>query len=781
MLAEMTPGVVSHGGVIEEQRLERQIGCMAGFLHLFDRGHIIVGRRGFSARRLTTASIAGSSSPSTRSDSSSPTLFKESQPPPPSSPEVYPSSSESRAGTSARRLLPLPLQVFETGEGGKTSCRIRDGPRLSLDSRAVLDAKGKLHPRQIRTTAPVNTGAQSDVSEAGEEQRRSPSVVARLMGLEGFPSHSREGGAEPDGAKLQRSASESRVRKDLSGYGFVGVSSMHNAHPGPAGSEPISAEEFFKSVSLAKFKLNNTTKAMPPSKNGQLPPLQRKIFFDAEDIFPEPKRPGTLHEEIEKRLRMRGIDEPAKEMETVKQILEVLQLKGLLHSNRSHLVGGRRNPYGNQCLIHEGAPIVIMKSTTKALRGRTGESPLLPPKIGPAPQSPSLVRRERSPVDRLFRGNERRNRAATSLESPSSPVNRPPQNAAAHRRSQPQQRTSPVVSPKSSPKRLGPDFLAARSPRSRRPTDPSSEDSVYSPAADDTSTTFSENSTIVSSQHGVVRSKAEEYRPGRNLLERCDKLLHNIAAFTGAEQSMSSDLQPSPVSVLDSVAFLGEEGSPSPSPLSKRSIEFKDLLTNDREESQWSSTESTVEGDADGGLGDGDPDYHYVCEVVRACDRYGDACAAVYAVMEKRREAVDSCKADRLHRRLLFDTVTEILDRTRRVSPWDAFSRAIISTPAPGREEVPPRHVWTDIRRLRKLASAGDECEMDDAAVSGAVRKDIDGRLSDGWSRPGPELSDAVLDIERLVFKDLVAEAILDLAAANATARRLVPRRKLEF
>ncbi|XP_042431263.1 protein LONGIFOLIA 1-like [Zingiber officinale] len=781
MLVEMTPGVVSHGGVLEEQRLERQIGCMAGFLHLFDRGHIVVGRRGFSARRLTTASIAGSSSPSTRSDSSSPSLLKESQPPPPSSPEVYPSSPESRAGTPARRLLPLTLQIFEAGEGGKTSCRIRDGPRLSLDSRAVLDAKGKLHPRQIRTADPVNTGAQSDASEAGDEQRRSPSVVARLMGLEGFPSHRSEGGAEPVGAKLQRSASESRIRKDLSCYGFVGVSSMHNAHPGPAGSEPISAEEFFKSVSLAKFKLNNTTKAMPPSKNGPLPPLQRKIFFDAEDIFPESKRPGTLYGEIEKRLRMRGIDEPAKDMETVKQILEVLHLKGLLHSNPSPLVGGCRNPYSNQCLTHEGAPIVIMKSTTKALRGRTGESPLLLPKIGAAPQSPSLVRRERTPVDSLLRGNERRNRAPKSPESPSSPVNRRPQNEVAHRRSQPQRRTSPIVSPKSSPKILGPDFLAARSPRSRRPTNASSEDRVYSPAEDDTSTTFFENRAIVSSQYDFVRSKAEEYRPERNLLERCDKLLHNIAAFTGAEQSTASDLQPSPVSVLDSLAFLGEEGSPSPSPLSKRSIDFKDLLTDDREESQWSSTESTIEGDANGGLEDGDPDYRYVCEVVRACDRYGDACAAVYAVLEKRREAIDSCKADRLHRRLLFDTVTEILDQTRRVSPWDAFSPAMISPPAPGEEEVPPRQVWTDIRGLREQALAVEECGMDDAAVGRAVRKDINRRLSDGWSRPGPEMSDAVLDIERLVFKDLVAEAIRDLAAASATARRLVPRRKLEF
>lgn len=53
----------------------------------------------------------------------------------------------------------------------------------------------------------------------------------------------------------------------------------------------------------------------------------------------------------------------------------------------------------------------------------------------------------------------------------------------------------------------------------------------------------------------------EEYKEGRSLLERCDKLLHSIA-----------ELQPSPVSVLDS-SFYKEESSPSP--VMKRSIDFK--------------------------------------------------------------------------------------------------------------------------------------------------------------------------------------------------------------
>ena len=59
----------------------------------------------------------------------------------------------------------------------------------------------------------------------------------------------------------------------------------------------------------------------------------------------------------------------------------------------------------------------------------------------------------------------------------------------------------------------------------------------------------------------------EEYKGGRSLLERCDKLLHSILEMTATES------QPSPVSVLDS-SFYKDESS-SPSPVMKRSLYFK--------------------------------------------------------------------------------------------------------------------------------------------------------------------------------------------------------------
>jgi len=67
----------------------------------------------------------------------------------------------------------------------------------------------------------------------------------------------------------------------------------------------------------------------------------------------------------------------------------------------------------------------------------------------------------------------------------------------------------------------------------------------------------------------------EEYKEGRNLLDRCDKLLNSIAEITAA-----NELQPSPVSVLDS-SFYKEEWC-SPSPITKRCIDY-----NFKGETRW--------------------------------------------------------------------------------------------------------------------------------------------------------------------------------------------------
>ncbi|GJN25247.1 hypothetical protein PR202_gb13048 [Eleusine coracana subsp. coracana] len=118
-------------------------GCMAGFLHLFDRPQILSGRRLHHAPRRLLSSSSGSATPSERS------MQLGQATPAPSSPDATPPA----APRPSLQLPPLDLKDggASSGVSAAPSWRL---PRLSLDSRAVVDGRGKYRPREIRTPSP---------------------------------------------------------------------------------------------------------------------------------------------------------------------------------------------------------------------------------------------------------------------------------------------------------------------------------------------------------------------------------------------------------------------------------------------------------------------------------------------------------------------------------------------------------------------------------------------------------------------------------------------------
>jgi DUF761-associated sequence motif len=222
--------------------------------------------------------------------------------------------------------------------------------RLSLDSRAVTDAKGKL-------------------------QRRSPGAVARLMGLDALPVPDQD--ANPKPSMLRRSVSESRVRNDPSFYQFVDATAFEKA----------------------PFRENSRKQ-----RNNSI--IQRKSF----ELFPPeaPKRVGvqpvpvSLYCEIERRLRVRGIEEPAKDLGTLKHVLEAVQLRGLLHSKPTagtlEIIDGyyRSSPL---------SPLVLMKPASKPSRAPRRDSS----SEKRAPQAVRCTDRSRRMVkSEVRRGTERK-------------------------------------------------------------------------------------------------------------------------------------------------------------------------------------------------------------------------------------------------------------------------------------------------------------------------------------------------------------------------------------
>lgn len=89
--------------------------------------------------------------------------------------------------------------------------------------------------------------------------------------------------------------------------------------------------------------------------------------------------------------------------------------------------------------------------------------------------------------------------------------------------------------------------------------------------------------------------------------------------------------------------------------------------------------------------------------------------------------------------------------------------------------------IWSEFRRIRER----EESESEDLFkfICGVLKKDM-GEEMRGWGEWPVEMGDVVLDIERLVFKDLVGETIRELASFSPQCNNdKLPalRRKLLF
>ncbi|KAJ6773810.1 hypothetical protein OIU79_017295 [Salix purpurea] len=770
-----------------EKHIEKQMGCMAGFLQIFDRQQVITGKRLYATKRLPL-STGADSTPESEKSIGSPAMSRELEKPQPTrsmpSPERFkqspvtelwsPAAPQSLLSDEIQSKSPLPLPVLELKQGSKSSWKFRkEAPRLSLDSRATFDAKGSLKPREIRTNAAILSvnRCNEDQTDDNDKTRRSPSVIARLMGLEPLQDSSADPSEHVNKPELRRSASESRASRDLFQYRFIdGVNfqlkktQQQNTQTSVTRNGGKNLKPNGRAVDPKAYNAERNVR-VEPSRAQNKGVGQRKSFFDSADFFPEPKQTVSIYGEIEKRLKMRGIDEPSKDLETLKHILEALQLKGLLHCKKPTNQTNQRN------FVYEESPVVLMKPAKSLASmnrpdGRIiGNSP--PSSYRPRPgvrrdpyysteTLPGMSpRRERPEIERNARGQVRGKNMSSPMANENggrSPNRRRPMSVETQRRvsndSLEQRRESPVQSPKICSRSTN------RSPRRKPSVEIYHKDDKVSVPAEDELSTVSESSLSTSSHTDIERMKLEDYNEGRTLLERCDKLLHSIAEIT------TTELQPSPVSVLDS-SFYKEESSPSP--VMKRCVEFKDPMA-ELEDDMWSIAIPHAESNPD------DWDFMYISDILRALN-YLPEDSDIFQFLEEQRhlKGKDTSKVSAMQRKLVFDTITEILNRTRHLPPWK------------GGEEISLQQIWSEFQRIRERDASDDLFEV----ICGMLRKDLAGDTIAGWGECPTEMSEAVLDVERLIFKDLIGETIRDLAAfcrkGKCNQVVPVPRRKLVF
>ncbi|KAI3742632.1 hypothetical protein L1987_60321 [Smallanthus sonchifolius] len=709
-----------------EKQIEKQIGCMSGFLHIFDRQQILAGKRIYSTKRLPPATGAAASPESDKSVQS--TVIGKLEKPVVTSPE------------SPANLNVFP--VFELEGSVKSSWKFcKEMPRLSLDSRATVDSKGSLCRKEVRQE-----------NGSFDKQRRSPSVIARLMGVEQLPSSGSLSTETVEKPVLRRSASESRVSRDLFRSRFIDGDNF----------QAKQNQTNRKSVETNLTNKNNLKYSSRNQKNES--PQKRRSFFDSADIFPEQKKTTVrIYGDSEKNLTLRGKDEQWNDLETLKHILEAMQLKGLLHSKRSLNRHSRSFVYDHSYLSDDLNAVLMNRWRSPPSNRRFGNdygrvnrySGEISPSVSPRKEREAFDRSGRSPV-----------RARIEFNSKNCRINNKRIDESSESR-----RNSPINSPNRTPKRTGFEHhsFTNRSPRSNRPTEMVNTRKKISRTvvADDESSSFSESSGSTTSQSDPQRSKMEEYGEGKSLLARCDKLLHSIAEMNIMTEShtRSNSVIPSPISVLDS-AFDQDESS-SPSPVMKRTIDFSDL-TVDLEDDIWSSIISPATSTVDEEFISGDSDFTYISEILRA-SKYHPVDTSIFYYLENQQYLTgdDSSNGSKLRRKLVFDVVAEILDRNRELPPWNSISLTESNNSV--------KQICSEFQKIREPETAENLLDL----ICAVLKRDLAG--NNGWEDQPVEISEAVLYIERLIFKDLVSETIRDLAEFAGKTTFFAPRRKLVF
>lgn len=164
-----------------------------------------------------------------------------------------------------------------------------------------------------------------------------------------------------------------------------------------------------------------------------------------------------------------------------------------------------------------------------------------------------------------------------------------------------------------------------------------------------------------------------------------------------------------------------------------------------------------------------DCDFAYVLDILRASHYLPEEESDVFLLLEKQQhiKGNDTSKVSRLERKMIFDTISEILEREVCLPPWKAAA------------SMSPDRVWSEFQRIREHDTADDLFET----ICRVLKKDLEFDSSTGWADCPVEVSEVVLDIERLIFKDTVSEIIDDLSSSPSPSPSpsMMFRRKLVF
>lgn len=216
----------------------------------------------------------------------------------------------------------------ESREGLKSTIKLKELPRLSLDSRerSMRGSTTEMKSNYLLEMQRVNGNSNNILNHQQEpgSYKRPSSVVAKLMGLEAFPDSMSTNGDQPNQMKtipdvecdaftrLSRTTDENKQTR-TSG-------SPRNSVKEPASPRMKNANSLKKPTASSKFPIEPAPWKQPDGSKGQTAALKGQD---------SPTRASntslSVYGEIEKRLAQLEFKKSGKDLRALKQILEAMQ------------------------------------------------------------------------------------------------------------------------------------------------------------------------------------------------------------------------------------------------------------------------------------------------------------------------------------------------------------------------------------------------------------------------------------------------------------------------
>ncbi|GJV47333.1 longifolia 1-like protein [Tanacetum coccineum] len=682
---------------------------------------------------------------------------------------------DSKGRKLAKEASRLSCDERESQYSLKSTFKVKELPRLSLDSKqnsnrnSMNESRRSVPMKQVQGCAVIETS-----HEPGSNKRPSSGVVARLMGLE----------------SLTDSSSEVETPKIVP----------------PLNDRPSSRW----SRNGEEYKQNH----------GSVSPrvyLKIKPASQQQEDSDRVGKKTSVYGEMEKRLSALEFKTSGKDLRALKQILETMQTTRRVLENKEQSLDSQKSDQPGSPTVKKTISPKRREPMNQATRStKMATETMLMTGIQNANHMAKKQVKDQSP--RIKKSTDRKSRSVSPSNSPeyltgekpiSSPRLQRSKNGVNKQCFQPKQ--SKVQSVVSEVKTRHPKINCINTTQNNEQRDLRQDNETVS----------------LKSVTKIELEVTRNYRPKEN--RRVDKVVNNFAERL-IEDEPAVELprltveQPSPVSVLD--AFYVED---TPSPVKNKPHAYNEYETSQVDERETNQVDiydfangtdtklysllnqikqentshlvhqiellTSIDETAEPPYKRTNGDHRYISDILLTSGVLKDPDAAIrilqlhptanlikpelFNLLENSKRYTeimsDECNKkiprstsyDRIRRKLIFDSVNEIL--SYKVAMWSRNrSRRLVDG------EKLLQDLWSEIDDLQ---SSSDGCLYDeDDEVKNLVSADVN-KSSEDWDKCCYEVSGVVLDIERLIFKDLIDEVVN--AEASSLHRPKRHRRRL--